>query len=59
LRSRTNAHHIGVANRLQQFRFRQGFLLIVYVAIAIGLKRLDRAGMNAFQQQNLDLAFVQ
>ena len=59
LRCRTDADEVGVAHRLDQLLFRQRFLVVFDFAVAIVAKRLHGARIDAFQQKNLDLVFVE
>ena len=57
LRRRADAHHVGIADRRDQLRFRQRFFAKIDIGIAVGLESLDGARMHSFEQNNLHFFF--
>ena len=59
LRGRADADEVRVGGRLFQRRPDERFLVALDVVVAILPELLDGAGMDAFEQQDLDLGFIQ
>ena len=59
LRGRAYADKVSVRRGARQFFAAQRLLVILDVAVAVRLEFLRGAGMNAFQQQDLDLTLIQ